>query len=123
MFNFGVVLRMPCRGRFICPFAVAGLGFRYLRMSVSDILGHPLRKPFRVALSSLDIVGLHSDWCANLTLLALVLIECVNDATCSLSVFNAASVDRGGVIWLALMGIVHRSVLGSFNPRNIVLLL
>jgi hypothetical protein len=32
-----------------------------LRMSVSDILGHPLRKPFRVALSSLDIVGLHSD--------------------------------------------------------------
>ena len=71
----GVVLRMPCRGRFIWPLAVAGLGFKYLTMSVSEIFGHPLRKPFRVALSNLDIVGLHSDWCANLTLLALVEIE------------------------------------------------
>ena len=66
---------MPCRGRFIWPLAVAGLGFKYFRMSVSEILGHPLRKPFRVALSSLDIFGLHRDWCANLTLLALVVIE------------------------------------------------
>ena len=114
---------MPCRGRFIWPLAVAGLGFKYLMMSVSEILGHPLRKPFRVALSSLDIVGLHSDWCANFTLLALVLIECVNAATCSVSFVRAASVDLGCAFWLAFMGIVHKSVLGSFNPLSIVLLL
>jgi hypothetical protein len=72
---FGVVLRIPWCGRFMWPLAVAGLGFKYLRISVSDIFGHPLRNPFRVALRSLEIVGLHSDWCANLTLLALVLME------------------------------------------------
>jgi hypothetical protein len=32
---FGVVLRMPCLGHFICPFAVAGLGFKYFRINFS----------------------------------------------------------------------------------------
>ncbi len=34
----------------MCPFAVLGLGLRYLRMSIFIIFGHPLRKPF-VSLS------------------------------------------------------------------------
>ena len=72
---FGVVLRIPCRGRFMCPLAVAGLGLRYFRISVSDMLGHPFRNPFRVALRSLDIVGLHRAWCANFTLFARVDME------------------------------------------------
>ena len=122
-FVFGVVLRMPCRGRFMWPLAVAGLGFKYFRMSVSDILGHPLRKPFRVALSSLDIAGLHSDWCANLTLFARVDIEWANVATCLSSFLRVVSAGRGCAVRSALMGIVHRSVIGSFNPRSIVLLL
>jgi len=57
----GVVLRIPCRGRFMWPLAVAGFGFRYLRMSFSEMLGRPFRKPFCVALRSVDILGLHSD--------------------------------------------------------------
>ena len=56
-FGRGVVLRMPCRGRFICPFAVAGLGFKYFRIRVSDKLGHPFRKPRRTAFSRVDILG------------------------------------------------------------------
>ena len=35
-----LVLRMPLRGRFMCPFAVAGLGLSYLRINFSDKLGH-----------------------------------------------------------------------------------
>ncbi len=77
----GVVLWIPCRGCFMWPLAVAGLGFRYLRMSFSVILGHPFRNPFCVALRSLDILGLHSDWCANFTLLALVAMEWAKTAT------------------------------------------
>ena len=73
--TFSVVLRMPCRGRFICPLAVAGLGLRYLSISSSDMLGHPFKKPRRVALRSVEILGLHNDWWANLTLLALVETE------------------------------------------------
>ncbi len=57
----GVVLRIPWCGLFMWPLAVAGLGFRYLRISFLEIFGHPFRNPFRVALSSLEMVGLHSD--------------------------------------------------------------
>ena len=58
---FGVVLLIPYRGSFIHPFAVAGLGLRYFKISSSVIFGHPLRNPFRVAVNNLDILGLHSD--------------------------------------------------------------
>ena len=37
------VLRIPCHGRFIWPFAVAGLGLRYLVTPWAVRLGHPLR--------------------------------------------------------------------------------
>ena len=57
------------------PLAVDGHGLRYLSISVSEILGHPFKKPFRVALRSVDILGFHSDWCANFTLFARVEIE------------------------------------------------
>ncbi len=77
---FCVGFWMPCRGHFMCPFAVAGLGLRYLVISFSLMWGHPLRKPCRVARKSVEILGLHNDWCTNLTLLARVRTECKNDA-------------------------------------------
>ena len=118
---FGVVLRIPWRGRFMWPFAVAGIGFRYLRISFSEMLGHPFRNPVCVAVGSLDILGLHSDWCANLTLLALVAMEWAKTATC-LTVFDwAASPAYVGVCVPGLMGMVHRTVAGSLCPCNIIL--
>ena len=113
-----VVLRIPCRGCFMWPLAVAGLGFRYLRMSFSEMLGHPFRKPFCVALRSMDILGLHSDWCANLTLLALVEMEWENTATYLIGSDWAAVLACEGVCDSGLMGIVHRSVAGSLCPCN-----
>ncbi len=70
IFCFGRVLRIPCRGRFMWPFAKAVLGLRYLRINRSDKLGHPLRNPRRTALRRVEILGLHRDWWANFTALA-----------------------------------------------------
>ncbi len=64
----------------MCPFAVAGLGFRYLRINFSKKFGHLSRTPLRTAFSSVDIFGLQSDWCVNLMPLPLVHMECVNNA-------------------------------------------
>ena len=61
------VLLIPWRGLFMWPFAVAGLGLRYFKISFSVMLGQPRRNPRRTALSSVEIVGLHNDWCANFT--------------------------------------------------------
>ena len=72
--------RIPCRGRFMWPFAVAVLGLRYLRINRSDKLGHPLRNPHRTALRRVEILGLHRDWWANFMALAQVFTECVNVA-------------------------------------------
>ena len=77
----GLVLWIPCWGHFMCPFVVAGLALRYLRINVSVMFGHPLRNPFCTTLRRVDILGLHNDWCANLTALERVCTECVNDAT------------------------------------------
>ena len=117
----GVVLWIPWRGRFMCPFAVAGLGFRYLRISFSEMLGHPFRKPFRVAFRSWDILELHTDWCANLTLFAYVEMEWAKTATCLTVSGWDGSISCGGVCFVGLMGMVHRSVAGSLRPFNIVL--
>jgi hypothetical protein len=57
----GVGLFIPWRGLFICPFAVAGLGFKYFRINFALIFGHPLRNPFRTAFNIVDIFGLHKD--------------------------------------------------------------
>jgi hypothetical protein len=78
---FLLVLRIPFLGRFMCPLAIAGLGFKYLVISSSDRLGHPFKKPFRKAFNREDILGLHIAWCPNLTVLARVRTECVNMAT------------------------------------------
>jgi hypothetical protein len=64
----------------MCPFAVCGLGFKYLRINFSLMPGHPFTKPHLVAFNRVEIFGLHKDWCANLTALALVTTECVNIA-------------------------------------------
>jgi hypothetical protein len=42
VFAFGVVLLIPCLGLFICPFPVAGLGFKYFRINFLLMFGHPL---------------------------------------------------------------------------------
>ena len=120
---FVLVLWIPWRGRFMCPLALAGLGFKYLRISYWEMLGHPFRKPFCVALRSLDILGLHSDWCANLTLLALVEMEWAKTATYLIGSDWAASLLRAGVCVTGLMGMVHRSVAGSLCPCSIILLI
>ena len=67
-------------GRLICPFAVAGLGFKYFRINFTLTFGHPSRNLFRTAFNIVEIFGLHNDWCANFTAFTLVLIECVNPA-------------------------------------------
>jgi hypothetical protein len=41
---------------------------------------HPFKKPSRVAFNRVENFGLHKDWCANLTVLALMVTECVNIA-------------------------------------------
>ncbi len=59
--GFGRVLPMPCQGRFMCPFAITGLGFRYLRINISEIFGHPFKKSLRVAFSRVEILGFPRD--------------------------------------------------------------
>ena len=121
--TFSVVLRMPCRGRFICPLAVAGLGLRYLSISSSDMLGHPFKKPRRVALRSVEILGLHNDWWANLTLLARVEIEWAKlAASCGKLFVNGRCID-GDDCSLDGIGSVHKSVIGSLYPRIITFVL
>ena len=64
----GVVLRRPLRGRFICPFKVAGLGIRYFCTIFAVRCNAPFRKPALIALSNKDIGRLHKLWCMNFTL-------------------------------------------------------
>ncbi len=68
----GAVLCIPCCGHFMWLFAVAGLGLRYLLISLMLIYGHSFRNPRQVGLRRVDIFGLHNDWCANLMLMARV---------------------------------------------------
>ncbi len=57
---FGCVLLIPFFGLFMCPFAIAGLGFKYFVASSSLILGPPLRKPLHNAFKREVIFRLHS---------------------------------------------------------------
>ena len=61
VFTCFVVLLIPFFGRFICPLAVAGLGFKYFVTNSLDRFGHPFKKPFRNAFIRLEIFGLHND--------------------------------------------------------------
>ena len=131
--SLGRVLRIPCRGRFMCPFAVAALGLRYLRINTSVMFGHPSRKPRRTALRSDEIFGLHKDWWENLTALTRVRTECVKDANVTGMDIACAECgarskqgpDRGRTFCPGVahtfgrIGNVHRSVEGSLYPRKI----
>ena len=104
----------------MCPLAVAGLGLRYLRISVLDMLGHPFRKPLGVALRSMDIFGLHNDWRANVTLLARVEMECAKFVVCC-TVLDCNALGRPvsvGDCCLECIGSVHKSVVASLYPQR-----
>ena len=53
--GFVLVLQILFFGRFMWPFAVAGLGFRYFVTNSLLRSGHPLRKPFFIAFMRLEI--------------------------------------------------------------------
>jgi hypothetical protein len=65
------VLCIPILGRFMWPLAIAGLGLRYLVTPTTVRFGHPLRKPRRIAFRSVEMRGLHNNWCANQMLFTL----------------------------------------------------
>jgi hypothetical protein len=132
--TLGQVLLMPWRGRFMWPFAVAVIGLRFFRMNVSFIMGHPLRNPHRTALRSKEILGLHRDWCANLTALARVCTECVNAATLTpgcvslgpLGGCGARSIQgpgRGdvGIVTVSDVGEVHILPVGSRSVHKSIM--
>jgi hypothetical protein len=129
----GVLLLMPGQSCFMCPFAVVGLGLRYRKINFLDIFGHPLRYPMCMALSNVEIGGLHSAWWANFTPLAHVRTECVNNARstplCNVSLRCKAQSGIGaGSGWAecipsGVIGSVHKSVDEFSNPRNITCLL
>jgi hypothetical protein len=66
------VLRMPFLGRFMWPFAVAGLELRYFVIPLAVRFGHPLRYHHGMVFSRVEICELHKDWCAKRMLFALV---------------------------------------------------
>ncbi len=127
--GFGLVLCMPWRGRYMCPFAVAGHGLRYLRMSFSNMFRHPLRNPLHTTFNSVESFWLDSDWCANLTLLLCICTECMNDArlTPSWNVWLGWRVrstlggghERVDCIPLGVIGNIHKWVDGSLSPLKI----
>ena len=85
----------------MCPLAVAGLGSGYLSINVLDKFGHPSKKPFLVALRSLDILGLHKEWWANLTLFAHVEMEWATFAVCyTILGFTGFAICKDG-LWVA----------------------
>ena len=69
------MLLMPWRGRFICPFAVAGTRGRYFLINFSLRLGAPLNSPCLIAFRMVRCRGLNMLWCANWTAFLLLLVE------------------------------------------------
>jgi hypothetical protein len=126
-----LVLRIPCQGCCICPFAVPGLGFRYLVTPFAVRFGHPLTYPRQMAFSRVEICGLHNNWCANRMLFAFVCTVCVKKAiwmarwAWALAITGAANGSTFGMCWEDLPGVpngrVHKSVGGSFQPVEITL--
>ena len=105
------------------PFAVTGLGLRYFSIRFLEMLGHFFRKPFCVALRSVEIFGLHRDWWANFTLFACVEMEWAKTAVCLTVSDWDGTVVCDSVLCLVFIGMVHESVVESLNPFRIVLLL
>ncbi len=129
--SFGQVLLILCLGHFICQFAIAGLGLRYLRINYSERLGHPLRNPLQTAFRRVEILGLHNEWCMNFTPFALVFTECVKLARVTPGCISGRSfrarsttgADHGRADRMSrsLMGRVHRLVELSLWPHKITL--
>jgi hypothetical protein len=97
------MLHMPWQGRFMCPFAMAGLGFKYFNPNFLLMLGHPWMNPRQIALRSMEIRGLPNNWRANLTVFTLVLMEWVNDPMLGFS--SAGWLGTGGAV---VNGICHK---------------
>ncbi len=121
----------PRRGRFIYPFAMAGLGLRYFVTPCDVRLGHPLRYSRQIALRRVEIVGLQRDWCANQMLFAFVCTVCVKNAIWVAMLARAlANTGAAGKImsatWWEVVplgepnGRVHKSIAGSFAPFKII---
>ncbi len=56
-----LMLHMPIRGHFMWPLAVAGLGLSYLVTPAVLRFGQPFKKPRLIALSKVEMRGLHKD--------------------------------------------------------------
>ena len=146
----GVVLRIPLRGLFICPLAVAGLEARYLCTVCKCKCGAPSRKPALIALMIDVMGGLRKLWCANLTLLIFVVRVYENPAISTMVLRWARPKQGPGRGWVGnwwwsvmcalwgrgitgsgvvfpisslMMGRVHKSVGGSLYPLKIILVL
>ena len=101
--SLGVVLRIPFRGLFICPFAVAGLATRYLRTVIASKCGAPSRKPALIALSIDAIGGLPKLWCANFTLLIFVVRAYENPAVSTMGLRWVRPRQGPGRSWIILV--------------------
>ncbi len=75
------VLLIPWWWHFLWPLTVTRPGFKYLRINVSPIFGHPFKKPCCMTFKSVEIWGLHNNQCANVTAFARMLTKCVNIAS------------------------------------------
>ncbi len=126
------VLRIPICGHFMCPFTVSGLGLRYFVMPAAIRLGHLLRYPQQMAFKSIEILGLHTDWCAKRMLLALFYTVCMKEAlfvglfAWVLAQSGAANIVMALLSWWVVVcrvpsGRVHRSIVWSLLPIKIML--
>ncbi len=77
-----LVLQIPMGGCFICPFEVEELAKRYFCTECASRCAPPLRNPASIALRRDAMGGLQKRWCANLTLLALV-VHALEKPACS----------------------------------------
>ena len=69
------------------------------------MFGHPFKKPFCVAFRSVDILRLHTDWCANFTLLARVEMEWAKLVVCCTALGRTGSEGDCCAAWI---GSVHK---------------
>ena len=145
----GVVLRIPLRGLFICPLAVAGLDTKYFCTVGVSKCSAPSRKPALIALSIDTIGGLQKLWCAKLTLLIFVVRAYKKPDVSTIGLNSWArpkqgpghgwignwwlsiicalwgrSITQSGVVFaisLLMMGRVHKLVVRSLYPLKIIL--
>ena len=81
------------------------------------MLGKPRTNFQRIAFRSVDILGLHNDWCANMMELAQVLMKFVNVAILMCSELLTVLGFLCGLP--SFPGSVHKLVAGSLNPCKI----